>query len=156
MQKIQPRIKDEKSGMVTQEEKLKEALQTIDNYNSQIQRVKEGFPVPGSNQDVKRNIEQLREASGFFLEGSARRNFEKALDLVETYVDTKDKLAVFGNALEQMKDAVDLTQVEQTEIKDLLKQTLAVVNTEFTARTAQRARENETLDNLDAYIKNWT
>ena len=153
--KIQPKIIDDTSETLTQEQQLAEALQTIDSYNSQIQRIKQGFPVPGSNQDVKRNIQQLREASEVFLEGTAQQNFEKALDLVESYVDTKDKLEVFGGALEHLKESVELTQVEQTNIKDMLRQVLDVVQQEFKDRTAHRARENETLNNLDNYMKNW-
>jgi len=111
-----------------------------------------GKPVPHGLKEAITNLSKLRETSTFFLDGKTLDVYTKVLDLANNYLTAEKRIEAYTQTV---SEAMNQLAVDQAGTSAELKKTLHNINVDLQARATLRAKEEETLDNLNQYLKDW-
>jgi len=129
---------------------LEESLKENKRLNEEILRIKKGGAVAMGNQ-----VKEVKRSLGFFLEGQALETVSRVLEMVGEKVETKEQLREFTSALADMQTLVDGAVQSSTEVAKILSSIEAKQNTLNTSFLRYIEKNEQAVDAVLAYLKDW-
>ena len=129
---------------------LEESLKENKRLNEEILRIKKGGAVAMGNQ-----VKEVKRSLGFFLEGQALETVARVLEMVGEKVETKEQLREFTSALNDMQTLVDGAVQSSTEVAKILGSIEAKQNTLNTSFLRYIEKNEQAVDAVLAYLKDW-